>query len=395
MAFVGRQPILRSDLTVVGYELLFRSGDENRALVEDGDFASASVMLNSLAEIGLDVATDSKIAFINVTRNLLLNGDLSCLPHQRIVLEVLEDIEPDEVVLDAIRRLVQDGFTIALDDLVYRPELEPLIELADIVKIEFPQIPADQLESHVNKLRQLGVKTILAEKLETCDDFEICKKLGCDLFQGYFFCRPQILKQPKVQSNIGVMVHLLSRLQDPDLTIREVESVVQMDANLSYKVLRFVNSADVATRSVIQSLSHAMTLLGVRRLRSLASMMLLASIGSDVPHELITTAMIRARLCESLAKRARYKNTERFYTIGLLSVLDALLGQPIEEVIKLLPLSDEMNNALVRHEGKLGNILKKSINVESKEKASAEISAAYHETLKWVADNRISQGCLS
>ncbi|MCA9168959.1 MAG: EAL domain-containing protein, partial [Planctomycetales bacterium] len=182
LAFLGRQPIFTADLDVFAYEILFRSGQtSNAALVQDGDQATASVVLNLLTDIGLERVVNDRPAFINMTRNLLLYADLSCLPPQRIVLEILEDITPDPEVLAAVRRLAEAGFTIALDDVVYRQELEPLIELADIIKVDLPQIPLAELPEHVAALQRYPVK-LLVEKVETQEEFDLCRKLGFSYF---------------------------------------------------------------------------------------------------------------------------------------------------------------------------------------------------------------------
>ncbi|MCA9136724.1 MAG: HDOD domain-containing protein [Planctomycetales bacterium] len=396
-AFVGRQPIFRPDQTVHAYELLFRSGEQNAAVITDGDRATASVLLNTFTDIGLDTIVGSKSAFINLTRNLLLGENLSCLPPDRVVLEILEDIKPDEKVIAAAQRLVSSGYTIALDDFVYSPELEPLIGLAGIVKIEFPAIPNSELPSHVQKLRELGVQTILAEKVETQEDFDLCNSLGCDLFQGYFFSRPQVISQRKTQVNLGPIIRLVSELQNPNITVGEVENIIQTDANLSFKLLRFVNSANAATKRKIESLKQATTLMGISRLRSLASMMLMTSINDSKPQELINLAMIRGKMCELLAVESGESRPDRFYTVGLLSVMDAMLDKPMEDVIPLLPLAADMNEALLNRTGDLGPILVSVVNYEAgkiippNSLTARQMEQAYQKTLRWIADCGIGQ----
>lgn len=396
-AFVGRQPIFRPDLSVHAYELLFRSGTQNAAVITDGDQATARVLLNTFTDIGLDTIVGTKSAFINLTRNLLLGDNLSCVPADRVVLEILEDIKPDEKVLAATQRLVSAGYTIALDDFVYRPELEPLIGLADIIKIEFPAIPNDELPSHVQKLRELGVQTILAEKVETQEDFDLCKSLGCDLFQGYFFSRPQVISQQKTQVNIGPIVRLVSELQNPDITVSEVETIIQTDANLSFKLLRFVNSANAGTKRKIESLKQATTLMGISRLRSLASMMLMTSINDSKPQELINLAMIRGKMCELLAVELGQSRPDRYYTLGLLSVMDAMLDKPMENVITLLPLATDMNEALLHRTGDFGSVLasvmkyEEGLIVPPGSLTGMQMKQAYQKTLRWIADCGIGQ----
>ncbi|TWU04979.1 EAL and HDOD domain-containing protein [Stieleria varia] len=394
-ALVGRQPIFSSSLDVYGYELLFRSGEENSARFCEGDRATANVILNTFTDIGLETLAGSKCAFINLTRNLLLARHLSCLPADRVVLEVLEDIQPDRHVLAAVAEYSELGYTIALDDFIYREELEPLIDLADIVKVEFPAIPSNELADHISKLRDRGIQTILAEKIETQEEFERCRELGCDLFQGYFFCKPQVISGRRVNSNIASVVRLLSALQDPDITTERVEEVIQTDANLSYKLLQFVNSANAATRRRIDSLRQATALMGIQRLRSLVSMMLLSNVDETKPNELINIALMRAKMCELLAIQAGEDRPERFYTLGLFSTLDALLDQPMSEIVKMLPLTNDTNDALLNRSGTLGDVLSCVINYESGNVTTlanvnrAQVAQTYEETLQWLTTNSL------
>lgn len=396
-AFVGRQPIFDRDLNVFAYELLFRSGDGNSAMITDGDKATANVLLNTFTDIGLETIAGKKKAFVNLTRKLLLGNNLSCLPADRVVLEILEDIEPDALVLEAVKQLAAQGYTIALDDFVYSADLEPLIGLADIVKIEFPLIPNEELPEHIQKLRDLGVQTILAEKLETQEEYELCKDLGCDLFQGYFFSRPQVVSQQKTHVNIGPIVRLMSELQNPDITVGEVEEIIQTDAQLSFKLLRFVNSANAATTRRIESLKQATTLMGIARLRSLASMLLMTGINESKPQELVGMAMVRGKMCELFAIALGKARPDRYYTMGLLSLMDAMLDKPMEEVIPMLPLAADMNDALLSHEGELGEVLKSVIDYEKGENAEhggltlQQMDEAYQSTLRWIAECGLAQ----
>ncbi|OYP28324.1 EAL and HDOD domain-containing protein [Rhodopirellula sp. MGV] len=391
-AYVGRQPIFTQSQDVYGYELLFRSSETSAADFRDGDHATATVVLSAFTDIGLETLIGDKLAFINTTRNLLLNGTLNCLPQDRMVLEVLEDIQPDPEVLEALRELRQMGYTIALDDFVYRPELEPMICLADLVKIELPAIPRDELKDHVQRLRDSGIKTILAEKVETQDEYELCVDVGCDLFQGYFFSKPQVISRGKMQSNVAAVIRLVSELQDPNITPTDVENTIQMDANLSYRLLRFVNSAGAGTTRKIESLKQATALMGIQRLRSLASMLVLTGLDESKPKELINLAMTRAKTCELLAKAIDSDTPERYYTLGLFSVLDAMLDQPMDEVLELLPLAGEINEALLEHSGPMGDVLESVLGYERGNTTGtnigfSKVGDAYQESLQWLTSS--------
>ncbi|MDM4017446.1 EAL and HDOD domain-containing protein [Roseiconus lacunae] len=391
-AFVGRQPIFTPAQEVYGYELLFRSSETSAADFRDGDHATATVLMSAFTDIGLQTLVNDKRAFINTTRNLLVDGTLSCLPQDRMVLEVLEDVDPEPEILHALRELRETGYTIALDDFVYRPELEPLVELADLIKIEFPAIANEDLAEHVSRLREHGVKTILAEKVETQEDFELCRDIGCDLFQGYFFSKPQVISRGKMQSNVAAVIRLVSELQDPNITPTDVEAIIQMDANLSYRLLRFVNSAAAGTTRKIGSLRQATALMGIHRLRSLASMLILTGLDEKKPKELINLAMTRAKTCELLANSSDSAHPERFYTVGLFSVLDAMLDQPMEDVLESLPLETEINDALLDQSGPMGEILRSVLNYETGTASQSTIgfttvADAYQQSLRWLSES--------
>ena len=382
---VGRHPIFTPDMDVFGYELLFRNADHT-ARFTCGEQATARVLVSTLLDLGLDVVADSKNAFFNLTRETLLRGDLSCIPPDQSVLEILEDIEPDDEVLEAIQDLSSRGYRIALDDFVFSTKLIPLIELADIVKLELPQISKSELPDQIAQLRELGVKSLLAEKVETQDEFELCKELGCDLFQGFFFCRPQIVEKRRPKNNCISIIQLVAKLQEPSITIPQVTKVIQSDVNLSYRILRFINSARFGFAMNIDSIEHAAILLGLDRLRSIASMVLMASLDEGKPVELTKTAMLRARMCEQVARGLGYETPERFFTLGIFSLLDAILDSPMEEVVQQLPFSTEMKSALVNHVGRLGQVLKQVIELEGNQSpASILPSDTYAQALKWNA----------
>jgi c-di-GMP phosphodiesterase len=234
LAVVGRQPIFKSDMEVYGYELLFRHQQIDISMCGE-DQATASVLLSALTDVGLGLIANGKLAFVNITQNLLLNRDLFCLPAKSVVLEILENVQPSPAVLSVVRKLVQEGFTIALDDFVYRPELDELIRLSHIVKLEFPLLPREQVTEQIAVLRKLGVPLILAEKIETQEEFEFCKKAGCDLFQGFFFCRPQLVNHRRIPNNIRTAIRLMCELQRADITTADVEELISADPHLSYK----------------------------------------------------------------------------------------------------------------------------------------------------------------
>ncbi len=354
--FIGRQPIYDRQLQVFAYELLFRSGEENRAGFLDGDQATSQVVLNAFMEIGLDAIVGSKRAFINMTRDFILRDYSRMCPSDRVVMEVLEDITADTEFIEAVRSLSAQGYTIALDDFVYRESLHDLIEIADIIKVDILALDHAALHEHVSILRRYGVK-LLAEKVESQDEFRFCKELGFDYFQGYFLCKPEVIKGQRAPANRMLVLQLLAKLQSPEVDFDELEDIVGRDVALSYKLLRVINSAYYSFPRKVDSLRAALSMLGTKFIASWLSLIILADI-DDKPHELMVTAMIRAKMCEILGKGLGYQSIETFFTVGLFSALELLLDSPIEDILRTLPLSDETAAALVGHEGVLGDALR-------------------------------------
>lgn len=359
---VGRQPIYSADLDVLAYELLFRNDEVNRAAITDGDRATAKVILNTFMEIGLDQVVGDRRAFINFTRGFIVNNHCAALPKERIVVEVLEDIKPDREVVEALKSLSNQGYTIALDDFVYRDELKPFIELANIIKVDLPSVDRSTLKQHVSAMRKFNVQ-LLAEKVETHEDFEFCRQLGFDYYQGYFFCKPNIIAGHHNSINRLPALRLLSKLQEPNVVFEDLERIIGQDPTLSYKLMRYVNSAAHSLARRMESINQAAVFVGVQRIRTWSSIIMLASL-EDKPRELIVTALVRARMCESLATALHLERPERAFTVGLFSVLDAMFDKPMTELLASLPLSDEIAHALIRHRGPLGEILRCVVTYE-------------------------------
>lgn len=356
MIAIGRQPIFDSKLNTVAYELLFRECDgQNRAAIRDGDQATTEVILTAFTEIGLQNLFNNKPAFLNLTLSFL-EGKVP-LPNLagKVVLEVLENIPVTEATVNAVQGLKHKGYTIALDDLVYRSELEPLIDAADIIKLDIQAQDYTSLEASVQRLRDKD-KKLLAEKIETHAEFEACQSLGFNYYQGYFFCRPEVLSAKALPTNKLQVMKILSKLYDPDSNVTELADEISQDVNLTFRLLRYVNSAQVSLRKEIESISQAIMLLGWDNIRSIATLLTLSRIdGKSV--DLFKTGLIRARMCGLLAPKVKAGAEDIFFTVGLLSILDALLDMPMEQVMQQLPLSHTLQTALVEHEGESGRTL--------------------------------------
>ena len=355
--FVGRQPIYTRQLDVFAYELLFRSGEVQQASFVDGTRATATVLVNAFVEIGLDTIVGAHTpALVNFTRDFLLQDYAAIFPPDRVVLEILENVTVDDDLIAAMRRLSAQGYRFALDDFIYHDHLQPLVELADLVKLDVHALDRTSLEAHVARLRPYAVK-LVAEKVETQEVFRYCYDLGFEYFQGYFLCQPDVVKGQRRSAQHVATLSLLAKLQDPEIDIRELENLISPDASLSYNLLRVANAAFYRRRFAVESIQQAILRLGLRFIANMVSLFCLANV-DDKPHELLVTAMIRAKMCEQLAHAMEPKRGNTFFTVGLLSVLDVLLDQPMDEILNALPLTEDIARALLGYEGTLGAALR-------------------------------------
>ncbi len=361
--FLGRQPILDRNRQLYGYELLYRSGRTGQANVVEEDQATASVALDALTEIGLDQVIGDHLGFLNMSRQFFVSELYLSLPPDRVVLEVLENIQPDEQVLAAIEEAARRGYTIALDDFVYEEKLQPFVDLAHVIKVDIQEIGLQRTKTDLERLRRPGLK-FLAEKVETYDEFDYCRNAGYDYFQGHFFCHPELMSQRRSPTDTANLVRLLGQVIDPTSDFHDIEKVVEQNVAMSYRMLRYVNSAQFALVEPLTSIRQALVTLGLERIRNCAILMLMAD-AANKPHELTVTALVRARTCQRLAERfAGGPGREEFFTVGLLSVLDALMDHPMEELLGELPLADHVREALIKREGPLGQALLTAICCE-------------------------------
>ncbi len=349
----ARQPIFDRELQVYGYELLYRSVQEAGEPFADGEQATSQVLLDAFTELAINDVVGEKFAFVNFTQQLL-GTELPFTP-QRLVVEVLEDQTINQELLDNLARLKRAGFTIALDDFVLTADTAALVRYADIIKLDVLDLSETQLLQHVKKLQPHA--RLLAEKIETHEQLEHCKSLGFSLFQGYFLSRPDLIKGKKTIENRTTVMALLAELYRSDISIDALEQIISRDPVLSYKLLRLINSAAYRFAQEISSLRQAIMLLGINQIRGWASLIALNKL-EDKPKELITTTLTRAKLCQQLGGVIQPNVApDSYFTLGLLSTVDAFLDRPLKDVIDTLPLSQELKVALTRHDGKMGLIL--------------------------------------
>jgi len=377
---VGRQPIFDRDLQVMGYELLYRDSQMNAATFSDGDTMTARVMLNTFLEIGLDQMVGPHLAFINLTTRFLRDNLCGDLPKDRVVLEILENVPMDDEVIQAMTRLSAEGYTLALDDFEYTEALRPMVERAKMVKLDVMALGPKRLKEDVATLRQFPV-TLLAEKIESQEIFEWCKKLGFDYFQGYFFCKPKIIEGKCIPPNQIAILSLLAKLQNPETEMGEVEAIIKQDVSLSYKVLRFVNSAFFSLPKEIDSIGQAACLVGLARLKTWGTLLVMAGM-DDKPMELLLIALVRAKMSEEVATALHESDVEEYFTVGLFSVLDALLDKPMSEVLSMVELSSYVHEALIERKGKRGEVLQCVLAYEQGDWEGVQHLGLDHSTLQ-------------
>jgi EAL and modified HD-GYP domain-containing signal transduction protein len=360
---VARQAIYDSSQNVVAYELLYRRrADSTSAEVTDGRRATLQVITNAVLEIGLDRLAGEVPVHINYPQELLVENAVIPVPPQRVVIEVLEGVRAHPGVIAGISVMRARGHLIALDD--YSPQLSDpaLLSVADIVKIDISQHLPEVLEALVADLKSSGLQ-LIAEHVETAEEFQRCRSLGFDRFQGYFLQHPRIFSsRPVPASRLGIL-RLVATLQNDDSAISDVERLISQDVSLTYRVLRCINSSYYNFDRRVESIRQAVVIMGFEKLRQLCALVALQEL-EDRPLSVLLDAMTRARMCEQLGRLRGVGHESQLFIAGLFSTLDALTGIPMAEVLHGLPLAPQVVKALTTHEGELGLVLKEALAFE-------------------------------
>lgn len=388
---LARQPIFDLNMKTVAYELLYRSSDgAGPTLPFNGTQATAKVILHAYSNILQDGKIKTVPAFINFNADWLYNGNLPELDPDALVLEILEDVSLSEEILMRMKSLVDAGYRLALDDFIYDRSWEPALELAKIVKIDIQQLSPTQLIEHVEELKLRNI-TLLAEKIETHQEYQFCKSLGFKLFQGYFFCRPQLIEGCEHKANSMTLLNLINELENPKTDLDKIESIVSRDPELVIRLLKIVNSARFAPSREISNISEAIVAIGFNELKKW-SLLISISRMNTTGNELISEVLTRAKACE-LASTKFGINPANAFLMGMLSGMDALLNLPLEDVINQLCLSEEISDALLKYEGKMGRLLEEVIHFmmgQWTEVGSTEeceiIAKAYRESIRWALE---------
>jgi EAL and modified HD-GYP domain-containing signal transduction protein len=351
--YVARQPILSSNEQVFGYELLFRDGVEDYFRHTDADVASRSTLDTSIL-MGLDVLCDGRRAFINCTRETLLKDYVTLLPPAQVVVEILESVPVDDLVKAACVRLRAAGYTIALDDFIAADPREGLVEFADIIKVDLKRTSATEQVALVKRFGSARCR-MLAEKVETREEFSTCKNAGFYYFQGYFFRRPEMMHAREIPKNQVNYLRLLQAISRDELEVREIEDIIKHEASLCYRLLRYLNSAAFSFASEIHSVRHGLAILGEREVRRWVRLVAALGAGQNRSSDLVLSALVRARYCELLGPRIPHGESDLFL-VGLFSLMDAILELPMGVVLEGISFDHETRAVLLGQASQLDPI---------------------------------------
>ena len=343
--FVARQPIFDGQMRLYAYELLFRSSPSN-ACDDAAENPTEHVLSSVFDSPQYEGLARGRPFFINFPRNLLLDGTASLLPPDQMVVEILETVVPDAAVIAACHRLRGNGYRLALDDFVMADKPHPLVPLLDFLKVDFRA--SSRIQQQAAAARYRGKVRLLAEKVETREEFDLAAQMGYEYFQGYFFARPVITSAQEVPGFKLNYLRILRELHRPGLDLCELAELLKREPALSYKLLRFVNSALFSHQVPIESIRQAVLYIGEDSVRRWLSVITLMDLASDQPAELATGTLVRARFAELLAREAHLAaRSESCFLMGMFSRLDAMLGRPLEELLDGLNLHEEISRALL------------------------------------------------
>ena len=355
--YAARQPILDADMNLYAYELLFRDGVDNVFPDIDGDEATSRIIEGAQVSFGIDDLTDKKPAFINFTLETITKGYPTMLSQESVVVEILETVQPGKRLLAAVKELKEQGYIIALDDYEHRPVWKHFFPYTDIIKFDLRAMSLAEIENIIDELAEHTHIKLLAEKVESQEEFEHCKALGFHYFQGYFFSRPELVKAKNLSPAQMTLAELLYEVSNDMIDLPKVTQIFERDINLSYKLLRYSNSATFRRRAEISTIKQALVVLGQHELKKFLSLLFTAQASDAKPDELLKLAMVRARFCEALAEHEGSQDSGMAFLTGMMSLIDAILDEKIEKIMEQLPLAAEIKTALIEGKGKLAEFL--------------------------------------
>ena len=355
--FLARQPILDKQQNIYAYELLFRSGLQNFYDHSNGDLATSTVLAHSFFSIGIDEITRGKMAFINFTRNLLLNEIVTLFPKDRMAVEIVEDVVPDKEMIRVCEKLKNIGYKLVLDDFVFKPKFESLTHLADIVKVDFLKTAQDEKQKIVERLAAKDV-AVLANKVETRHDFNQAAEWGFSYFQGYFFSEPAIISRKNIPAYKMNHLRILQAISQADIDFDCLEKIFKQDVALSFKLINYLNSAYFGLPQKIKSIRHALHMLGLQEAKKWLSLIAMSSMGKSKSEALVVSSLFRANLCCLIAPLVGMaEQAEALFLVGLFSLIDVFLDKTMEDVLTHLPLAEEIKSALLGKPGHYFDVL--------------------------------------
>ncbi|MFY8326120.1 EAL and HDOD domain-containing protein [Pseudoalteromonas sp. ZZD1] len=394
--YAARQPILDREKKLVGYELLFRDGVDNVFPDIDGDEATSRLIEGSQFNFGLEDLTDNKPAYINFTLKTLQKGYPTLLGKEQIVVEILETIQPGKRLLALVKDLKEKGYTLALDDYIHQPVWRHFYPYIDIIKIDFLSCDTQTIKQIIEEIKPHKHIKLLAEKVETYEKYQLALDLGFSYFQGFFFSKPEMVQSKSLPPSQIALAELLYETSSVELNLKKITSVFERDVTLSYKLLRYSNSAAFKRRAEISTIKQALIVLGAEEIKKLLSLLFTSQVAANKPAELIRLSLTRARFTELLAiNHNKLKDTGMAFLTGMMSLMDAILDETMEGVMNKLPLSNDIKVALVDEQGILAQYLRlvklyEQANWEGANAIKNELGLAadkvpdsYHEALSW------------
>lgn len=387
--FISRQAIYDANEDTFAYELLFHNNEEEYLDDSITDQVTSEAVLNVFMEVGLKHLVADKQALINLANSYLTEKHTIPFPKDKFILQIDISHGINEEFVDAISDLQSQGFRIALDNFEDGELVKPLVKCCDLIKIDFRESIKYNLSEVLGRLKPLN-KNIIVKNVHTREDFEFCKAAGFDYVQGSFLCQPKVVKYKTLPSNKLLLMQIIAKTQDPKVEFDELEDLITQDVGISYKLLRLINSANFGLTRKVESLHQALLLLGMKEIKSWAALVALSNIDS-VPQEVTDMSMTRARMCKLLAEKTQNENADSYFTLGMFSLLDVLMGRPLLKLLGSMPFSEELNLALLEHKGDMGEALDCAIaneqgdwaQIKYRDLSSLEINEIYISALEW------------
>ena len=385
--FIARQPIFTPKEKVYGYEILYRESSENKFKDTEPDKATTNVLLNTFESFGPQIITNEKLAFINFTESLLKENIADLFPKEYLVVELKLSTLQKEDNFNHLDNLKKNNYKISIDNFHLDFNEALITKYADILKIDFYKFEKDDIVKIANTFKNKNVK-LLAEKLETQEDFKLAKDLGFDLFQGYFFKKPEILLTQNLAPLKISYLQLLIKLNEDELDLIELSNIISRDLGLTYRLLKMVNTLSFSLRREVDSVKDALILLGDIKTRKWISVIVLTELSNDRPEELVRTSLVRAKFAELLSSKAKMENkSDVLFLSGLFSMIDVILNKPLEDILKELNISKEVKDSLLDEDDKLYKFLNLIISYEKGNwEEVSEIGKAFNLNTEDISD---------